>query len=77
MQRKTTEKEFDCIAFKDKVQLEIYEETKCMTASELVAYFRRKVETGPFAEMVACCRSRSSEEEASVGSSDPTYRVDS
>jgi hypothetical protein len=47
----TTTKGFDCLAFKDKVQSEIYEETKDMTWDELKAYFRKGVESGPFADL--------------------------
>jgi hypothetical protein len=44
------EKNFDCLAYKDMVQSEIYEETKDMSGEELIDYFRKSVETGPFAE---------------------------
>lgn len=39
---------FDCIAFKRRVQAEIYEETKDITPEEEIAYFRRRVADGPF-----------------------------
>jgi|RhiMetdeSRZDD1v2_1073273.scaffolds.fasta_scaffold1710109_2 hypothetical protein len=39
---------FDCIAFKRRVQAEIYEETKGMTHEEEIAYFHRRVAEGPF-----------------------------
>jgi hypothetical protein len=45
-----TEKEFDCIAFKDRVQSEIYQDIKDMSISEQVQYYRDAVANGPFAE---------------------------
>jgi hypothetical protein len=33
---------FDCMAFKRKVQAEIYQEIKGMTANEQIAYFRKE-----------------------------------
>lgn len=39
---------FDCIAFKRRVQAEIYEETKHMTSEEVSAYYHRRVAEGPF-----------------------------
>ncbi len=44
-------KAFDCLAFKDQVQSEIYEETKDMSHEEEIAYFREAVQKGPFAEL--------------------------
>ncbi len=41
----------DCLAMKDRIQQKIYEEIKDLTPEEEIAYFRRKVESGPFAEM--------------------------
>jgi len=46
------EKSFDCLAFKRKVQAEIYQEIKDQTAEQQIEYFRRHAETGPFAELV-------------------------
>lgn len=45
-----TEKNFDCIAFKRKVQAEIYEETRDMTPQQRIAYFNESARTGPFAK---------------------------
>jgi len=45
-----TDTAFDCIAFKTKVQEQIYEETKDMSNEQRVAYVRMKADTGPFAE---------------------------
>ena len=42
---------FDCLAFKDKVQSEIYEETKAMSRDQKMAYFRGHAENGPFAKV--------------------------
>ncbi len=51
------EEQFDCIAFKDRVQSEIYEEIKDLTHDEEIAYFRRRVEKGPFAKLWRSVRS--------------------
>jgi len=47
---KTPETGFDCIAFKERVQAEIYEEIKDLTPSQQIEYFRKAAETGPFAD---------------------------
>jgi hypothetical protein len=47
MSQKRTNKSFDCLAFKERAQAEIYEEIQAMTASEERDYFRRKAESGP------------------------------
>lgn len=44
------EKDFDCIAFKERVQAEIYEEIKDLSPAEEIEYFRKAAETGPFAD---------------------------
>ncbi len=48
----TSEKSFDCLAFKRSVQAEIYQEIKDQTPEEQIEYFRSHGETGPFAELV-------------------------
>ena len=48
-----SEKSFDCLAFKWKVESEIYEEIKDQTAEQQIEYFRRHAQTGPFAELIA------------------------
>lgn len=48
---KTKEKRFDCVEMKRRIQERIYEETKGMSAEEIVAYFHRRVEGGPFADL--------------------------
>ncbi len=40
----------DCLAMKDRIQEEIYEEIKDLSVEEQIAYYRRKAETGPLAE---------------------------
>ena len=50
MTQKQTEEGFDCIAFKDRVQGEIYEATKDMSWDEFRHYIRKRVEEGPFKE---------------------------
>ena len=52
----TTEKSFDCLAFKWKVEGEIYQEIKDQTPEQQIEYFRRHAQTGPFAELVAKLR---------------------
>jgi hypothetical protein len=49
----TTEKSFDCLAFKWKVENEIYQEIKDQTPEQQIEYFRHHAQTGPFAELVA------------------------
>lgn len=44
------EKTFDCLAYKDRAQGEIYEETKNLSNEELVKYFHDAVEKSPLAE---------------------------
>jgi hypothetical protein len=39
---------FDCLAYKRRVQAEVYEETKDMSWEERVAYLRSAVSSGPF-----------------------------
>ncbi len=46
----TTDKKFDCIAFKRSAQLAIYEEIKNMTRDEQLVYFRTKAESGPLGD---------------------------
>ncbi len=50
MKPTTAKKTFDCLAYKDRVQAEIYEEIKHLTIPEQVEYFRRTAESGPFGE---------------------------
>ncbi len=44
-------KAFDCVEMKRKIQEKIYEETKDLTRAELIDYFHRHAQTGPFAEL--------------------------
>ncbi len=46
-----TTKDFDCIAFKRAAQEKIYEQIHGMTPVEEIAWFRRKVESGPYGEL--------------------------
>ena len=39
MIKNNNKKQFDCIAMKTNIQKQIYEETKNMTANELLCYF--------------------------------------
>ncbi len=57
MSQKTKEG-FDCLAFKWRVQEQIYEEIKDRTAEEQILYFRRHAEAGPFADLVKRLRQR-------------------
>ncbi len=60
MNRKT-EEAFDCLAFKWKVQAQIYEEIKDRTLEDQIAYFQRHAENGPFADLVKRLRQRKGE----------------
>ncbi len=42
---------FDCVEMKRRIQERIYEETKGMSTEEIAAYFHRRVEQGPFADV--------------------------
>jgi hypothetical protein len=44
--RTKSEKTFDCIQYKRKVQSEIYDEIKGMTHAEEIAYFQRQADSG-------------------------------
>ena len=46
-----TTKDFDCIAFKRSAQEKIYAQIQGMTPAEEVAWFRRKVDSGPYREL--------------------------
>ena len=50
MTAKSREDDFDCLAFKDHAQSEIYEATKDMPRSGFREYLDRRVEAGPFSE---------------------------
>jgi len=43
-------KRFDCLAYKRRVQQEIYEEIKGLTPAEQIAYFNRHAESGPLGQ---------------------------
>ncbi len=43
---KKAKKKFDCVDFKRKAQERIYGEIKDLSTDELIAYFRRRAETG-------------------------------
>ena len=44
-------KTFDCVEMKREIQERIHQETKDLSREELIDYFRRHAETGPFAEL--------------------------
>ena len=46
-----TTKDFDCIAFKRAAQERIYEQIQNMTPVEEIAWFKQKVESGPYGEL--------------------------
>lgn len=48
--RTRTEKSFDCLAYKRRVQSEIYDEIKGMSFEEEQAYFERRAEQGPLGQ---------------------------
>ena len=45
-----TEKKFDCLEYKEKVQAEIFEEIKGLTSQEQIEYFNRHAEKGDLAD---------------------------
>lgn len=47
----TARKTFDCVEMKRQIQEKIHEETKDLSREELIDYFHRHAETGPFAEL--------------------------
>ncbi|GIK16447.1 MAG: hypothetical protein BroJett003_14110 [Planctomycetota bacterium] len=48
--------DFDCLEFKWKAQADLYDATKHMTREEQIAFFRRRAETGSFAELFRTSR---------------------
>jgi hypothetical protein len=44
-------KNFDCIKFKREAQEKIYQKIKGMTPAEEIAWFRSKVESGPYGDL--------------------------
>ena len=44
-------KTFDCVEMKREIQERIHLETKDLSREELIDYFHRHAETGPFAEL--------------------------
>jgi hypothetical protein len=51
-----TDKPFDCLGFKWRVQAEVYQEIKDQTPEEQIDYFHRHADAGPFAELVRMLR---------------------
>ena len=60
-------KKFDALAFKERVQAEIYEEIKDMTPAEQIAYFNRRAAQGPLGEWWKRIRRRSARAHAGAG----------
>lgn len=58
---RTNDEPFDCLAFKWKVQAQIYEEIKDRSLEDQIAYFRRHAESGPFSDLVRRLRQREAE----------------
>ncbi len=50
MKQKRIKKEFDCLAYKQKAQLKIYEDIKTLTIEEEIDYFQKGVVSGPLAD---------------------------
>jgi hypothetical protein len=46
MTTKRSDKDFDCVEFKRRVQEEMYRETRDMTPEEEIAWYRERAETG-------------------------------
>jgi hypothetical protein len=53
---------FDCLAFKWRVQEEIYEETKDMSPEEEIAYYQKAVQEGPFRDLWNSLKARNEAE---------------
>jgi len=45
-------KTFDCVEMKQRIQEEIYEETKGMCREEYLAFIRKQVDEGPFGKLL-------------------------
>ena len=63
---KRQKKAFDCVQMKRRIQEKVYEETKDMTPQERIAYLRRRVEEGPFAQLWREGLARQAEKQASA-----------
>jgi len=59
-----TTKDFDCIAFKRAAQEKIYEQIKGMTPAEEIAWFRQKVASGPYRELLQRVSARNKKPDA-------------
>jgi len=57
-------KGFDCLAYKDRVQQEIYEQIKDLTVQEQIDYFNRGAQTGPLGEWWKKIKERSKSQRA-------------
>jgi hypothetical protein len=53
-------KKFDCVEMKNEIQAKIYEEIKGMTPQEEIAHRRKKLESGPMADLYKKLRAKSS-----------------
>jgi len=49
MSQPKMKKAFDCLAFKEKAQAEIYEEIRDLSRAEQIEYFKRTATSGPLA----------------------------
>lgn len=47
MEQSKNDKPFDCVDYKRKIQLKIYEEIKLLSPQEQILYFQRAAKTGP------------------------------
>lgn len=52
-------KKFDCVEMKNEIQAKIYEEIKGMTLAEENEYRRKKIESGPMADLYKKLRAKS------------------
>jgi hypothetical protein len=51
-------KKFDCVEMKNKIQEKIYDEIKGMTLEEENEYRRKKIESGPMADLYKKLRAK-------------------
>ena len=66
-----SEKTFDCLAFKDRVQGELADKMREMAPDEQRRFLRRLADQGPFAEWLRCFARA---EESCSGASPPPER---
>jgi hypothetical protein len=67
MSRPTVRKTFDCLAFKDRAQARLIEETRGMSAEQEIAYLTKKAEEGPLGDWWKRVKDAGTPRKASAG----------